>query len=619
MIQYNSRINVNNGIEFYEQDILYDDYLYSGDIDITLKIDYANPGFGVALIDNEGNSIINSKALILKLGSGTFEIVEKDTNNNITVLFSSSSYSARPYKEDLLFKISKRGNIYAFTIGDLELKNLALKTEMNNYILGYYSNKGNVIKSINIASSIPYGWNVNMINTGGGYIAFKRDGFNLEGCNNNAEIEQLNIKLSRGRYYLKFEKSKDCDIVPYIFISEDERISDAEKNILNYNNIFELSDAASVSLKFVGTKGSVSKICITTESDNDYLRTTIKDGENRNISGSYIKFLLADLKYFEFTGYIKDAPGEDHYTPQNYSIVNIENIPYGLYDMTISEGVEYKYVYEAGEITVYDNNDVKRWSKSVNLSTTLSVFNNVNGYITNLKLIDNNGNETYFGVHNEITKYVPGLIKSPIVVLDKDRDDENARPLDLSASYRIIDKEYGPYYYFTNVEREYFKAKRRIVLEKLPLQERGSIKIYLIDKDADFNLNKIYHIPDKGQDVIMDTIETAVRGQYMIVTEDEYDEYGITVYRDTGEIIFDTDLSEYQYIIVDYFKNDSYAVNYDYSRQAYSVDISTINKTVSIVYDNIENTIGTYEYINEQQYVDSKIIPSENCYIVIGG
>ena len=140
MIQYNSRINVNNGIEFYEQDILYDDYLYSGDIDITLKIDYANPGFGVALIDNEGNSIINSKALILKLGSGTFEIVEKDTNNNITVLFSSSSYSARSYKEDLLFKISKRGNIYTFTIGDLELKNLALKTEMNNYISVIFDN-----------------------------------------------------------------------------------------------------------------------------------------------------------------------------------------------------------------------------------------------------------------------------------------------------------------------------------------------------------------------------------------------------------------------------------------------------------------------------------------------
>lgn len=618
MIQYNSRININNGIEFYEQDMLYDDYLYSGDIDITLRIDYANPGFGVALIDNEGNSIINSKALIMKLGSGTFEIVEKDTNNNIFTLFSSSSSAAKPYKEDLLFKISKRKNIYTFTVGELEFKNLVLSTEMNNYILGYYSNKDNIIKSIDIASSIPYGWNINMSNTGGGYIAFNRDGFSLTGCKNNAEVEQLNIELEKGKYYLKFNKSENSDIKAYILRSEDTRLNDDEKNILNFNNTFELQEKAKVSLKFVGTIGDISKICITTESDNEYLRTTVSDGENRNISGSYIKFLLTDLKYFEFTGVVNNAPGIDHYNPQGYSIINIENVSYGLYDLLISETVEYKYVYESGEISIYDKNGTKRWTTSVNLATTLTVFSNVNGYITNLKLIDNNGNEIYFGVHNEITKYVPGLIKSPIVVLDKDRDDENARPLDLSASYRIIDKEYGPYYYFTNVEREYFKAKRRIVLEKLPLQERGSIKIYLIDKDANFELDKIYHIPDKGPDTIMDTIDTCVNGQYMIVTEDEYDEYGIVVYRETGEIIFNNDLSEYSYILVDYYKNDSYAINYDYARQAYSVDISTINKTVSIVYDNIENNIGTYEYINEQRYVNSKIVPSENCYIVIG-
>ena len=618
MIQYNSRINVNNGIEFYEQDILYDDYLYSGDIDITLKIDYANPGFGVALIDNEGNSIINSKTLIFKLGSGTFEIIEKDINNNISILFSTSASPARPYKQDIIFKISKRNNAYTFNIGELELKNIVLKTEMNNYILGYYSNKDNVIKSINIASSIPYGWNVNMVNTEGGYVSFNRDSFTLEGCNNNAEIEQLNIRLSRGSYYLKFDKSKDSDIKPYIFISEDERMSDDEKNLLNTNNTFTLPEASNVSLKFVGTVGTISNIYITTESDSKYLRTSIIDGENKSIYGSYVKFLLNDLSYFEFIGYIENTPGIDHYSPEDYSIVNINNQSYGLYDMSISENVEYKYVYESGEISVYDKNNIKRWSASAKLSSFLTVFNNVNGYITSLKLIDLNNNEFYFGVHNEITKYVPGLIKSPIVVLDREREDEKSRPLDLSSSYRIIEKEHGPYYYFTNVEREYFKAKRRIVLEKVPLQEKGSIKIYLIDKNADFDLDKIYHIPDKGPDTIMDTIDLCVHGQYMIVTEDEYDEFGVVVYRDIGEIIFNSDLSEYKYIIVDYFKNDSYAINYDYSRQSYSVDISTTNEKVSILYDNIENTIGRYEYINEQKYVDSKIIPSENCYVVIG-
>lgn len=618
MIQYNGRIEVNDGIRFYEQDMLYDDYLYSGDIDITLNIDYANPGFGVALIDNEGNSIINSKALIFKLGSGIFEIIEKDTNNNTTVLFSTSVSVARPYKENLLFKISKRDNIYSFTIGSMQLKNLSLSTEINNYIIGYYSNSYNVIKAINIAAAIPYDWTVNMTNTKGGYIFFKRDGFSLSNCQRNAEVEQLNIKLERGKYFLKFDKEKDSDIVPYVMFSNDDRLSDTEKNLLNRSNSFELKEASNVSLKFVGTKGSISNIRITTEVDNEYIRTTLSDKNGKSISGSYVKFLLTDLKYFEFEGVVNVAPGNNHYSPKNYSLIDLNAKSYGLFDLNLSETVSYKYVYTKGDLSVYDKNNVKRWSVSTGLATTLTVFKNVNGYLTNIKMIDMNDNEIYFGVHNEITKYVPGLIKSPIVVLDKDRDDESAQPLDLSSSYRIIDKEYGPYYYFTNTEREYFKPKRRLILEKLPLQEKGSIKIYMIDKDAKFDLDKLLHIPDKGDDVIFDTIDKCVDGQYMIVTEEEYSEFGVVVYRDTGEIIFNTDLNEYSYIIVDYLKNDSYAVNFDYKRQSYSVDVSTVNKTVSIVYDNIENSVGKYEYINEQQYVDSHIIPAENCYIVIG-
>lgn len=618
MIQYNSRITIDNGIKFYEQDIMYDDYLYSGDIDITLRLEYANPGFGVALINNEGNSIINSSSLMFKLCNGVFEIIEKNTTNHTNILFSTSASPAKPYVDNLIFKISKRGNIYTFVIGDLELKNISLAVEMNNYILGYYSNKDNVIKAINIAAAIPYDWTVNMTNTGGGYINFKRDGFELTDCKANAEVEQLNIPLDRGTYYLKYNKSDDSDINSYVMISQDERLSDKEKNILNRGNRFTLQQPFNVSLKFVGTKGSISDICITTESDNDYIRTSVEDNAYKEILGSSIKFLLSEIKYFEFYGTVDNAPGDDHYSPSDYSIIETNSNLYGLYDLRISETVEYKYVYESGEISIYDSNNIKRWSTTVSLSSYISVFNNVSGRIHDIKIIDVDGNEHYIGVHNEITKYVPGLVKSPIVVLDKERDDENARPLDLSSSYRIIDKPKGPYYYFTNVEREYFKPKRRIVLEKLPLQERGSIKIYLIDKDAKFELDKLLHIPDKGKDVIMDTIDSCVDGQYLIVSEDEYDEFGVVVYRDTGEIIFNKDLSEYSYIIVDYMKKDSYAINFDYERQSYSVDISTSNETPSIIYDNVEISVGSYEYINEQRYVNSNIIPADNCYIVIG-
>ena len=617
MLQYNSRITVDNGIRFYEQDFLYDDYLYSGDIDITLRLRYANPGFGIALIDNEGNSIINSHTLLFRISNGIFEIIEKNTQNNAVVLFSTSFSQAKPYKEDLLFKIKKRNNSYSFVIGNSELNSISLPVEINTYMLGYYSNKDNIIKEINIAASIPYNWNINMSNTGGGYIFFKRDGFQLIDCKANAEIEQLNIELERGEYYLKYKKEDGSDIQAYIMHSQDDRLSDSEKNILNRNGRFTLQQQTTVSLKFVGTTGSISNICITTESDNDYLRTNIESGP-REILGSSIKFLLSDIKYFEFYATVNNVPGMDHYIPHEYSVLEIAGNPYGLFDLTISEEVEYKYVYESGVICIYDKNNVKRWSKSVDLNRYISLFNNVSGIVHDIKIIDLEGNEYYIGVHNEITKYVPGLIKSPIVVLDKDRNDQNAKPLDLSSSYRIIEKENGPYYYFTNVEREYFDPKRRIVLEKLPSTERGSIKIYLIDKDARFDLDKILHIPYKGKDTIMDTIDLCVNGQYLIISEDEYEEFGVVVYRDTGEIIFNTDLSEYSHIIIDYMKKDSYAINFDYERQSYAVDISTDNETVSIVYDNIETVINSYEYINEQSYVNSKIIPSENCYIVIG-
>ena len=617
MLQYNSRITIDNGIRFYEQDILYDDYLYSGDIDITLHLTYANPGFGIALIDNEGNSIIDCHTLLFRISNGILEIIEKNTSNNATVLFSTSVSRAKPYKDDLIFKLVKRGNSYSIMIDNAELKNISLPVELNTYMLGYYSNKDNIIKEINIASSIPYDCNVNMSNTGGGYIYFKRDGFKLFNCQSEAEIEQLNIELDRGEYYLKYKKDADSDIQAFVMYSADENLYDEQKNILTRNGRFTLQQPTTVSLKFVGTIGSISDICITTESDNDYLRTNIESGP-REILGSSIKFLLADIQYFEFFATINNVPGTDHYKPQEYSIVETYEGVYGLFDLTVSEQVEYKYIYSAGTISIYDANNIKRWSKSVSAGQYVSFFNNVSGIVHDIKIIDLEGNEYYIGVHNEITKYVPGLIKSPIVVLDKDRNDENAKPLDLSSSYRIVERDNGPYFYFTNVEREYFDTKRRIVLERLPLDESGSIKIYLIDKDAEFNLEKILHIPYKGKDVLMDTIDLCVNGQYLIISENEYDEFGVVVYRDTGEIIFNTDLSEYKYIIVDYMKKDSYAINFDYERQSYAVDISTSNETVSVIYDNIETVINSYEYINEQRYVNSKIIPAENCYIVIG-
>ena len=49
MFKANSRIELANGIKFYEQDILYDDHVYSDSCQVEVDINYHNNGFGKAL------------------------------------------------------------------------------------------------------------------------------------------------------------------------------------------------------------------------------------------------------------------------------------------------------------------------------------------------------------------------------------------------------------------------------------------------------------------------------------------------------------------------------------------------------------------------------------------
>lgn len=99
-----------------------------------------------------------------------------------------------------------------------------------------------------------------MQNTNGGYIWFYRDAFEFKYCNGEAEIEQPDIYLNYGKYYLKYETEGDCDIIPYIFLSEDERLLDERKNILNpMDNSFRIDKPQKISLKFEGTSGKIKK------------------------------------------------------------------------------------------------------------------------------------------------------------------------------------------------------------------------------------------------------------------------------------------------------------------------------------------------------------------------
>ena len=604
MLQPNSRINLDNGIKFYEQDILFDNYIYTGDFDIALTLNYANPGFGVGLTNSEGKTLSDKEEVLLfKLGQKSVDVIHMNKDAQKVLATYNSAY-AKTYTEDLTYTLQKRGAEFTLYVGEQKVCLFKAPSEFETYNLIYYSNKDNQIKNINIASSIPYGWVTNMQNTNGGYIWFYRDAFEFKHCNGEAEIEQPDIYLSYGKYYLKYETEGDCDIVPYIFLSQDERLLDERKNILNpIDNSFILDNSQKISLKFEGTSGKIKKIRITTQKENDYIRTSPDKGEKIEIGGSSIKLDLSLIKTASWTGKVNHAPGLDHNNPIDYSILSFDTYSYGLFDLDIAQEVDYKYRYEDKKITISTMQDkiIKEYKIKNNI---LTIFKNINAVIKDFVVIDIYGNDTNIIVENTIKKFAPGTIYSPIIVLD-----ENDQPLDLSSSYRVYSKNNKDYYWFTNTEREYFEPAHLIRLTNMPSHKTGTIIAYGIKKESSLNLDNILRIPKEG----LDSIDMCAN-YYDIIFEKDL-RY---INKDYKEIRFN-DISDYKLIIVDYLKEDSYAINYRHDLNSYEIDISTKeDKETSVIYNNAAENKDGITFINEYKYVDTKVVPSEDCYIVLG-
>lgn len=619
MFQATSRIDSDNGIKFYEKDILFDDYVYNGNIDIEVSLDYINNGFGILFINSEGTSLIDKdEKLLFKLNNQNIQVIYKSNIQEQSTILTAPCSSIKTITKNLKIKIEKRKNTYIVYINDAKVLSYSSKFDITNYNLAYYSNKNNIIKTINIAASVPYNWIVNMKNTNGGYIYFSKDSFELVNCKNEAEIEQINIELKAGKYYLKYISNNDCDIVPYVFYSQDERIDNKEKNILSIDNSFILNSQTKVSLKFVGTKGKIKNIAITSLKDNSYIRTDI-DSNIKQMDGSKINFDLKQLKSISFKAIINNVSGKSDYFPIEYYIISDGNINYGLGDLSMAIDIYYNYKYENGKLIITKENS--SFNKVINInSDILSIFYNINGIITDLILVDSNDNETNITIQNTIIKSVPGLIKSPIIVLDP-----NNNPLDISSSYRVIQNNGNDYYIFTNIEREYFyvkdilKKQGKINLSK-SINPNGSIIMYGIPKNSNYDLSKLLYIKERGRD----NIELCCK-LYHTFNESNINKIGQIdiinrfIQIENNYITEDITLDDYEILVIDYLKNNSYSINYKYEYNSYEVDISTEYKdNVNILYDNTEKEIGTYEYINEKLYYNTKITPSENCYIVIG-
>ena len=608
MIQKNSRVEFANGIRFYEQDLLYDDYIYSGSSTISVTLDYKNPGFGIALISSTGSTLNNNNAVLLfRIRNKTLEVIYKE-NDLQTILATYNATKAKTITENLKFTIVKDVNSYNISIGTQKLATFKCPYDMDYYYIGYYSNQDNVIKHINIASAVPYGWIINMNNTNGGYIDFYRDSIELKYCNGIAEIEQINIPLKKGKYYLKYE-TIDSDVLSYVMEYNDERLSDEEKNLLNSDKSFELHSDSKVSLKFKGTKGTIKNITITSSKYNDYIRTSPDNEHLKSIDTSYIKMYMDQIYSFIFKGTITHVPGSDHIDPVDYSIIKVGSKSYGLYDLNLATNITYTFTYRYGELVISNENGRYVTSVYIDDISSITLFENVNGKLKDFVIINTEGESINITIENTIKRSLPGVIKSPIIVVNND----TGEPLDLSGSYRWYYKNDIKYYYFTNTEREYFMPNYRLKMASPILDKSNTVTVYGIKHDSRFVLDELLHINNEGLDTINNCAD-----MYDILFENDLHD----IDKSTGEIKL-TDIDDYKYIIVDYIKDNSYSINYRYNSNSYEIDIAVKNEAdISMYYDNITQSISNEfvkEYISSKRYFNTGLKPNMNCYITIGG
>lgn len=614
MLMPTSRIELDEGIRFYEQDMLIDDYIYTGNLLVNLDIDYITPGFGIALLSSEGLSLRDKDEILLfRLGYKEASVIYKNKDIQKT-LATYNIVNLKTNQQNINVKLSKVNELYTVFINNKEVLSFNNPYEFNSYNIAYYSNTGNAIKNINIASSVPYGWIVNMSNTRNGYINFERNGFSLDNCQGQAEIEQVEINLKAGKYYLKYEQSEDCDIKPYIFLYNDINIVDEEKQMLSLiDNSFVLSFPSKVNLKFKGTKGKINKLQITSEKENDYIKTSPETGSFIDIGGSYMNIRLESLKEAEWIGTINNVPGTFHKEPTEYALISDSVRNYGLYDLNVSTNIKYGYKYIVADkrFIVYkieDDKSIQVYTKVLSdVEYILTVFKNINAVINSFKLTTLEGNVIEDIVQDTAKKYVPSKIKSPIIVTNK-----HDVPLDLSSTIRVYNHNNTDKYIFTNIEREYFAPKHIIKLTKIPSAKNGTTIVYGIKKNSTYNMSNILRIPNKN---MINSIDEFAKS-YDILFEKDLRSYD----KDIGEIRLN-DVSNYQMIIVDYLKRDSYAINYLHKLGSYEVDISIEQEDeANVIYDNIEKTQDKTNtlLINSKEYVKTNMIPSENCYITIG-
>lgn len=606
MLQQNCRIAKYNGYKFYEKDILHDDYTFTHDIQVNVNVTYTTPGFGIALIDAGSYSIKEKPdAYLFKIGYREAS-VHYSTSAKTTLIKQISCQEAITIQDNMIFVLKKSGKKISIYLNDKLIIEHYINKALDKYNIGYYSNTGNTINNISIAANTPSEWVINMKNTQGGYIRFLEDAFEITDCSSNAEIEQSNILLKAGTYFINSKLSainKICDIKYYVYRTDDDRYLDEDKNILR-NNSFTIYEDTKVNFKITGTNGKISNLILSKTKDADYIPTSLNAVD---FDGSYINIFIQDFEKITWKGIINKTP---------YTEANNDEIKYGLIvddkiyikpeNTNILLGKEYDYEFNAKTFvfSITKDSELIYSKRMINLTNKITIFKNISAIISKLTFYKKNNIVIDTTTSDEDNSYVNANITSPIIVVD-DYD----LPLDLSSSYRLCKYKDHERYLFTNWEREYFIPTKTLKMQKNIINQQATIMVYGIRKGAKFDLNDIYNVQEDN----INSIDLMTK-EYDYIKETD-----LLLFDKSKSIIYLTDrqIENYDMIIIDYLKDDSYSINYNYVKNIYEINISSLNKT-KLLYDSLPISSNGEKIVTQiNNYKVTNINGSINGYIVL--
>lgn len=485
----NARVQVsNNGLYFYEKDIIMSKYLFNRDLRIDISLEYNRSGFGIFIGENTNDDINDiTHSYLFHLGTNKFSCVEKHLLQKGETSVRSNVLSPQLDTVIDLRVIYSNRRIYIYQVKQvdnkeslIELGTYGFSRKFSTYYVGLYSNAGNTIRDVTFLQGIPNHWHVSIANVHGGRISFWDDGFMFEDCIHDAELEQKEFTLPVGKYWFQYDTEKvndKFDIEGFIYearvptpprnLDLDTEYSDAMptpdrtgtthlhakaafdekyfedegKNIIvDQRGFFELYRETTLVVSFKGTNGKVSHVTVKDDPNGEFVAT---DDDIVTTEGSWIEILLDNVKKVAWQGIVYAIPVyEDHSKKCPYGLIVTDSNRVQLADLSIDLNKQYDYVYMVEDKTLNvtdEETDLFSASYPITLldsdNNTIKIFFNVKAQITNLTLTMEDGTEINTNIQKEIKKFVPGYITGPIIVTD-----DNDNSFDLSASFREVVK-----------------------------------------------------------------------------------------------------------------------------------------------------------------------------------